>query len=100
MKLGIMINSDKNLKAITGIALEAVKRGHQVELFVMDEGTRLLESEEFIKLVESDGLKMTYCKYNVEGLGVNIRGLPAKIISGSQYNNAGMIHSSDKLIML
>ena len=42
MKLGILVNSDRNLEAITGMTRAALAKGHEVLLFAMDDGTRLL----------------------------------------------------------
>ena len=46
MKLGILVNTDKHLAAVTGITRAAIDKGHEVTIFAMDDGTRLLEEDD------------------------------------------------------
>lgn len=100
MKLGILVNSDKHCEDVVGITRAALSAGHAVTIFVMDEGTRLLEETSFVRLSELENLRMTYCNYNAEGLGISKKLIPNDIISGSQYDNSIMIHESDRIIVL
>jgi predicted peroxiredoxin len=100
MKLGILVNTDKHSEDVIGITKAALSEGHDVAIFVMDEGTKLLEEPSFVKLCELEGLKMSYCNYNAEGLGVSKKQIPDKLICGSQYENSIMVHESDKVIVL
>jgi peroxiredoxin family protein len=100
MKLGILVNSDKHCEDVVGITRAALSAGHAVMIFVMDEGTRLLEEATFVQLSEMEELRMSYCNYNAEGLGISKKLIPNNLISGSQYENSIMIHESDKIIVL
>jgi hypothetical protein len=42
MKLGILVNTDKNLDAVQGITKAALAKGHEVILFNMDAGTKVV----------------------------------------------------------
>ncbi len=100
MKLGILVNSDRNLAGIVGLSRAAVEAGHEVELFAMDTGTRLLEEQEFVGLAGLDGVAMSYCDHSAQALGVDTSRVPEQIAAGSQYNNAHMNHQSDKVLVL
>jgi len=100
MKIGILVNTDRHLEHIRGITEAAVRRGHTVAIFAMDEGTRLLENPEYRKLCELEGVEMSFCDHNAQGLGINKDGVPDEIVCGSQYNNAVMQHEADRVIVL
>jgi len=100
MKLGILVNTAKHLEQLDGITNAATAGGHNVIIFVMDEGTRLLEEPAFVKLSGLTGVKASFCDHSAKELGVITQGLPDDIIAGSQYNNASMNHQADKVIVL
>ncbi len=98
MKLGILVNTDRNLKHILGITEAALRKGHEVSIFVMDDGVRLLRDERFTTLCKK--VSMSFCDHSTHMLNVSKEGIPEDIICGSQYNNAVMAHDSDKVIVL
>ena len=100
MKLGILVNTAQHLAQLNGIIRAATARGHQITLFVMDEGTRLLPEPEFVKLSALEGIQASFCDHSAKELGVDTDGLPENIVAGSQYNNAAMNHGADKVIVL
>lgn len=100
MKLGILVNTDKHLDAVTGLTKAAVSKGHEVMIFTMDAGTKLLEDPAYNELCGLQGVAMSFCDHSSKMLGVNKEGLSDKIICGSQYNNAAMVHNSDRMIVL
>lgn len=99
MELGILVNTSKNLKHVIGLIGAALKKGHSARLFVMDEGTRLLENSEFTGLSDHEKVTMSYCEYNARQLGINYENLNAKIKKGTQLNNAIMCEKSDKILV-
>lgn len=100
MKLGILVNTDRHLEYLTGIVHAASQMGHEVILFAMDEGTRLLRSSEFIRLCELDNVSMSLCNHSATEHGVDTTGVSKEIIVGSQFNNAMMNSQADKVIVL
>ncbi len=100
MKLGILVNTDKHLEDIVGIARAALRKGHEVIIFTMDSGTRLLEKPELSELCKEQGVSMSFCDHSAKHVGANTEGLSSDVICGSQYNNAVMIHDADRLIVL
>jgi predicted peroxiredoxin len=100
MKLGIFVNTDKNLDAVQGITKAALAKGHTVNLFNMDTGTKLVGSPEFAVLCKTPGVSISFCDHSAKHVGVTTEGLPKEVVCGSQYNNAVMLHEADKVIVL
>lgn len=100
MKLGMLINTAKHLDHVVGICRAALAKNHQVNIFAMDEGTRLLENDAFVSLAELDGVSMSLCDHSAKAVGAKTEGLPSKIVCASQLNNAMMNHNADRVIVL
>jgi predicted peroxiredoxin len=100
MKLGIFINTDRHLADIIGITKAAVSKGHEVIIFNMDTGTKLLGNPVFTELCRTKGVSMSFCDHSAKGLGVATEGIPQEIVCGSQYNNALMVNGADRVIVL
>jgi predicted peroxiredoxin len=100
MKLGILVNSNKNIEEVAGLTRAAISKGHRVTIFAMDEGTRILEDPACTVLADLAGVEMSYCDHSARQLGVNTTGLPDNIERSSQYNNAAMNHNADKVLVL
>ncbi len=100
MKLGILVNTDKHLDDIAGLTKAAVSKSHEVILFAMDDGTKLLESQAYTELCKLQGVSMSFCDHSAQKIGVKTEGIPEEIVRGSQYNNAAMDHDADKVIVL
>lgn len=100
MKLGMLVNTAKHLSDIVGICRAALDQNHQVIIFAMDEGTRLLENDAFVSLAELQGVSISVCDHSAKVIGIKTEGLPPKILCASQLNNAMMNHNADRVITL
>ena len=100
MKLGILITTDRHLNHIIGISRAASAKGHELAIFAMNEGTRLLGSPDFVQLCGLDNISMSLCNHSATEFGVDTTGISKEIIIGSQFNNAMMNNQSDKVIVL
>lgn len=99
-RLGILVNSDRHLQHVLGFAQAARAHGHDVRIFVMDAGTRLLRDAAFVQLASIEGVNLTLCQHSAAQLGVETEALPSTITRGSQLNNAMMLHAADRVIVL
>jgi len=100
MKLGIFVNTDRHLDHVAGLVKAALSKGHEVIMFNMDDGTKLLGTPEFAELCKMKGVKLSFCEHSAKGLNVATEGLTPEMVCGSQYNNAVMNHNADKVIIL
>lgn len=100
MKLGIHVRSDRHLEDVIGLTKAALSKGHEVIIFTMADGVKLLENLAFTELCKLKGVFMSFCDYNVTGYGVNKTIIPEEVICGSQFNNANMVSEADKVLVL
>lgn len=100
MKLGMLVNTNKNLDAVVGLTKAALAKGHEVVIFTMDEGTTLFGNPDYTALCGMNGVSMSFCDHSAKGIGAPTQGLSASVVCGSQYNNAAMNHDADKVIVL
>lgn len=100
MKLGIHVNSDKHLADVIGITKAAVSKGHEVIIFTMVDGVKLLENPSYTELCNTPNVSMGFCDHNAMGYGINKGAVPDKVVCGSQYNNSVMVDTADRVIVL
>jgi predicted peroxiredoxin len=100
MKLGILVNTDRHANDLVSLTDAAVSKGHEVAIFFMDAGVRLLEDTAVTGLCGRTGVVMSYCDYSVMQTDVSKDGCPENIACGSQYDNVTMQHESDRVIVL
>ena len=95
--LGIMITKYENLEHIGGVVKAARAAGHPVTIFMTDEGVKFSRDPKFLELLEDGGVEISVCAHSCERTGI-----PEKsegISYGSQYNNAGMLHDSTRVLI-
>ncbi len=95
MRLGILLTTgieSENLHTVRGLAEAALSAGHEVSLFLMDEGVYV--QEQLSSLTES-GARLTICGHNARQRALTNVG---KIVSGSQYDWAEVVHNADRVI--
>lgn len=100
MIIGMLIITYNHLEAIIGITRAALAKGHEVIIFNMDEGVRLLEKPSYTALCKLQGVTMSFCDHNAKEFDIRKELIPTEIVCGSQYNNAVMNHTADKVIVL
>ncbi len=100
MKIGILVNTDKHLDDIIGLTNAALSKGHEVIFFSIDEGVKLVGNPRYAELCNLSGVTMSFCDHDAGRFGLDKSGVPEKIVCGSQYNNAVMLHDADRVIIL
>lgn len=100
MKLGILVNTDKHLRHIEGLVAAAGKKSHEVMIFAMDDGVRLLDDDVFAELGTRECVSLSFCSHSAREKGIETEGRPEGITVGSQLNNAMMAQAVDRLVVL
>jgi hypothetical protein len=95
--LGIMITKYENLDHIAGVVKAARAAGHPVTLFLTDEGVKFTQDPKFLDLLQVGGAEFSCCDHSCERLGIHEK--VGGITYGSQYNNAGMLHDSARILV-
>jgi len=96
-QLGILITKHENLEHITGIIKADRRAGHPVRVFLNDEGVRFSLDPEFLEMLALGGVEVAVCDHFREKLGIEQRS--AGITYGSQYDNAVMMHDSERVLV-
>lgn len=100
MKLGILVNTDRHLEHILGLTAAATAKNHEVVIFAMDDGVRLLDEKSFTDLSGQKGVSLSFCSHSAREHGIDTEGRPEAITVGSQLNNAMMAQAVDRMINL
>lgn len=100
MKIGILVNTDKHLEAVVGLTNAALSKDHEVALFSMDAGVRLIENSAFTELSKLKGVSVCFCDHDAARFGADKSNVPTEVVCGSQYNNSVMLHEADRAIVL
>ncbi len=95
--LGIMITKHENLEHIAGVVKAARALGKSVMIFMTDEGVRFTKDPKFLELMKVDGVEFSCCDHSCERIGIHEK--TDGISYGSQYNNAGMLHDSTRILV-
>ncbi len=95
--LGIMVTKHENREHIIGVTKAARAAGHPVTVFLTDEGVKFTGDPEFIELLKVGGIEISVCDHSCEQVGVHAK--TEGISYGSQYNNAGMLHDSTRVLI-
>ena len=99
MRIGILVNTDKSRDHVLGMVKAALSRGHEISIFVMDTGTKLLADPAFSGICGLRGVSMSFCELSWQKEGAGTEVPPADMICGSQYNNAVMVRESDRILV-
>lgn len=95
--LGIMITKHQNLEHIAGVVKAARTAGHPVTIFITDEGVKFSTDPMFLELLTIEGVEIFLCDHSCERIGIHDK--TEGISYGSQYNNAGMLHDSARVLV-
>ena len=96
-KLGIMVTQYANLEHIIGVTKAARAAGHPVQIFMTDEGVKFSRDPKFLELLKVDGVEISVCDHSCERVGVHDK--TEGVSYGSQYNNAGMLHDNERVLI-
>jgi predicted peroxiredoxin len=95
--LGIMVTKNEDLEHIAGVVKAARAAGHPVTIFMTDEGVKFTRDPKFLELLNVGGVEISVCDHSCEQL--NIHDKTDGISYGSQYNNAGLLHDSTRVLI-
>lgn len=97
MKIGILLTtppSSENTHTVIQLTRAALRKGHEVSIFLMSDGVYNTHHSEFRELIK-DGACISLCAYNSEQRCLErVDG----ILYGSQYDLASLVHETDRLL--
>ena len=97
MKLGILListPSHADIDTVIDVSKACVRLGHEVEIFLMDDGVYTIP-----RLLDAGlGEKVTICTHNANERGLENEDLEG-VMQGSQFDLAGIVNSSDRFLV-
>ncbi len=97
-KLGILVNTDKNLKHLLGICRVAKDAEVEVLLFIMDDGCFLIEKEVFRELCKEECITAVMCDHSYREKGFTEELVEVK--HGSQFDHAVIANECDRYVVI
>ncbi len=98
MKLGLLLITKGYKNDVLGLINSAVKKGHTVTVFMMDDGVYYSQDSDFVALTKSDNVSMSLCDRSCHLRAITADMIPEGIEEGSQLQNAMMYNSTDRVI--
>ncbi|KWT79381.1 MAG: DsrE family protein [Nitrospirota bacterium] len=100
MTVGLLITRDGYKEDIIGLTKAAVKKGLDVILFMMDDGTRHSQDKDIVDLMSLKGVTMSLCDHSAKLRDITETMIPKGCAAGSQYQNSVMNQDADKVILI
>ena len=100
MVLGMLLITKGYRDEILGLANAALEQGHQVNLFMMDDGVFYSQDPEVAGLAAREGVTMSLCDRSCQWRDISEDMIPQGITAGSQMENAVMHNSADRILVI
>lgn len=100
MTIGLLVTRDSFRDEIIGLTNSAVSKGHQVIIFMMDDGIRHSQDPDVVALKDLDGATLSICDHSAKIRDVTEEMIPEGITVGSQYQNAVLNQDADRVILI
>ena len=100
MMLGILLITGGYKDEFPGLAREALKQGHDVNVFMMDDGVFYSQDKEVAGLADLEGVSMSLCERSCQWRDIEEDRIPDGITAGSQMQNAIMHNSADRILVI
>jgi sulfur relay (sulfurtransferase) complex TusBCD TusD component (DsrE family) len=99
MHLGVLIATapeEGDLPTLRSLLHEALQRGHDVDLFLMDAGVHYALDANLALWVAA-GVDVTLCAHDAEAQGIDLRAAAARgVVLGTQRDHAQILRRSDR----
>jgi len=99
-KFGILLAlppSHESVTTVHGLAQAALRRGHEVYLYLIDEGVKSLSDARYLTLVHA-GARLFVCAYGCQQHGVSTEGIDPKISLCGLVVLSGIIDACDPFL--
>jgi predicted peroxiredoxin len=100
MTIGLLVTRDSFKDEIIGLTKAAAAKGHDVIIFMMDDGIRHCLDPDIAGLKDIDGVSMSICDHSAKLRDVTEDMIPEGITAGSQYQNAVLNQDADRVILI
>ncbi|MEJ2691821.1 MAG: hypothetical protein P8166_01910 [Candidatus Thiodiazotropha sp.] len=102
MKLGIVITDETLAEHAVGVIEASCERGWRNRCFLTDRGVLLLKDTDFCRLMREQELEVAVCELSMERYdhpAASDVELMRRVVIGGQYQDAQMVHNSDRVLV-
>jgi len=98
MNLGLLLISNGYRDDVIGLINAGINQGHNVNVFMMDDGVFYCQDDDIVALNQSDKVSMSLCDRSCHLRDITAEMIPEGIEEGSQLQNAMMHNGADRII--
>ncbi len=102
MILGVVVTDYKYAKNACKVMREALNRKWSVKVFLTDDGVHMIEDDEFLEMAKNEEAHSAFvCEHSVERFckNVDLTKLEEFMVIGGQYQNAELVHNSERVLV-
>lgn len=100
MILGMLLITRGYKDDLLGLAGAALEQGHEVNIFMMDDGVYYSQDKDVADLAVQDKVTISLCERSCQWRDITEDMIPEGIAEGSQMQNAVMHNSADRILVL
>jgi hypothetical protein len=98
MRFGLVVIDDASEPHVVGVLSSAMRRRWTCRCFLTDRGVRLLMSPRFQNWLQANPIKVDVCELSWSKFGSGTH--PENVVMGGQYQNAELVRTCDKVLVL
>lgn len=103
MRFGLVVTNERNADAARKLLEAAQARGWECRCFLTDRGALLLADPAFTGSPAFMNTNIAVCELSIERYenhGLHARAIDPHVIVGGQYQDAELVHNSDRVLVL
>jgi predicted peroxiredoxin len=100
MLLGMLLITGGYRDDVLGLARAALEQGHEINMFMMDDGVFYSQDLEIAGLAAMAGVTISLCERSCQWRNIEETMIPEGITAGSQMQNAVMHNSADRILVI
>jgi hypothetical protein len=101
MKFGVVITDMRQSQLALEVIQEALDRAWEVRCFLTDDGVNMVNNADFMAMTGHAQTHFSMCELSVERYckDLDLEALGDAVIVGGQYQNAELVHNSDRVLV-
>jgi len=102
MILGVVVTDYRHAKTAYQVMREALNRHWTVNVFLTDDGVHMIKDHEFLDMAKNEDAHCSFiCEHSVERYckEVDLGNIEEFVVVGGQYQNAELVHNSERVLV-
>lgn len=102
MILGVVVTDYSHAKTACAVMREALNRHWTVNVFLTDDGVHMIKDQDFLEMAKNEDAHFSFmCEHSAERFckDVDLGELSEFVVIGGQYQNAELVHNSERVLV-